>query len=36
MPISTGFSVIDLAAKKGIIKNNATDRYKLRSMRRGS
>lgn len=28
--ISTGFSEIDLAAKKGIIKDNTADRYKSR------
>jgi len=28
--LSTGFSEIDKAAKKGIIKNNTADRYKSR------
>jgi len=28
--ISTGFSEIDKAAKRGIIKNNTADRYKAR------
>jgi small subunit ribosomal protein S20 len=28
--LSTSFSVIDKAAKKGVIKNNTADRYKSR------
>ena len=28
--VSTGFSEIDKAAKRGIIKNNTADRYKAR------